>query len=208
MNSKLNLRDKKKEATFYALAVAAFELALEHGMDGFIVDDVVQKAGYSRRTFANYFSCKEEAVAAYFIGNIAAKEKEEANNTLAGQPPDATPLDVLYNLLKLQFTSEFLHKLRQFVSLANQYPSLEPYILNVFRHLQITAQETLEQFTRGRYADGYTHLLVGAVYGAFVPILDGRLNVMLPGEQLSEGSDAMPFEQYLNSMFAYLRNGF
>ncbi|ETT59162.1 TetR/AcrR family transcriptional regulator [Paenibacillus sp. FSL R7-277] len=206
MNSKLNLRDKKKEATAYALAVAAFELALEHGMDGFIVDDVVQKAGYSRRTFANYFSCKEEAVAAYFIGIIAVQEKE--NNPLAALPSDATPLDALYNLLKLQFTSEFLHKLRQFVSLANQYPSLEPYILNVFRHLQITAQETLEQFTRGRYADGYTHLLVGAVYGAFVPILDGRLNVMLPGEQQSGDSGAMPFEQYLNSMFAYLRNGF
>ncbi|MEK4047786.1 TetR/AcrR family transcriptional regulator [Paenibacillus sp. FSL H8-0048] len=208
MNSKLNLRDKKKKATSYALAVAAFELALEHGMDGFIVDDVVQMAGYSRRTFANYFSCKEEAVAAYFIGIIAIQEKEEENNPLAALPPDATPLDALYNLLKLQFTSEFLHKLRQFVSLANQYPSLEPYILNVFRHLQITAQETLEQFTRGRYADGYTHLLAGAVYGAFVPILDGRLNVMLPGEQLSEDSTAMSFDQYLNSMFAYLRNGF
>ncbi|MFC6649646.1 TetR/AcrR family transcriptional regulator [Paenibacillus rhizoplanae] len=205
MNSKLNLRDKKKEATSYALAVAAFELALEHGMDGFIVDDVVQKAGYSRRTFANYFSCKEEAVAAYFIGSA---NKEDDKLLLAGLPADATPLDALYNLLQLQFTSEFLHKLRQFVSLANQYPSLEPYILSVFRRLQIAAQEVLEQFSHGRYSDGYTHLLAGAVYGAFVPIVDGRLNVMLPGEQQSEGSDAMPFDQYLNSMFAYLRNGF
>ncbi|MFD1905239.1 TetR/AcrR family transcriptional regulator [Paenibacillus rhizoplanae] len=204
MNSKLNLRDKK-EATSYALAVAAFELALEHGMDGFIVDDVVQKAGYSRRTFANYFSCKEEAVAAYFIGSA---NKEDDKLLLAGLPADATPLDALYNLLQLQFTSEFLHKLRQFVSLANQYPSLEPYILSVFRRLQIAAQEVLEQFSHGRYSDGYTHLLAGAVYGAFVPIVDGRLNVMLPGEQQSEGSDAMPFDQYLNSMFAYLRNGF
>ncbi|WP_339219189.1 TetR/AcrR family transcriptional regulator [Paenibacillus sp. FSL H8-0332] len=205
MNSKLNLRDKKKEATAYALSVAAFELALEHGMDGFIVDDVVQKAGYSRRTFANYFSCKEEAVAAYFIGSA---NKEDDKALLAGLPANATPLDALYNLLQLQFTSEFLHKLRQFVSLANQYPSLEPYILSVFRRLQIAAQEVLEQFSHGRYSDGYTHLLAGAVYGAFVPIVDGRLNVMLPGEQQSEGSDAMPFDQYLNSMFAYLRNGF
>ncbi|MFD2879606.1 TetR/AcrR family transcriptional regulator [Paenibacillus rhizoplanae] len=196
---------QKKEATSYALAVAAFELALEHGMDGFIVDDVVQKAGYSRRTFANYFSCKEEAVAAYFIGSA---NKEDDKLLLAGLPADATPLDALYNLLQLQFTSEFLHKLRQFVSLANQYPSLEPYILSVFRRLQIAAQEVLEQFSHGRYSDGYTHLLAGAVYGAFVPIVDGRLNVMLPGEQQSEGSDAMPFDQYLNSMFAYLRNGF
>ncbi|KHL91194.1 TetR family transcriptional regulator [Paenibacillus sp. IHB B 3415] len=205
MNPKLTLRDKKKEATAYALAVAAFELALEQGMDGFIVDDIVQKAGYSRRTFANYFSCKEEAVAAYFISSAANEDK---NMLLAVLPQDATPLEALYNLLKLQFTSEFLHKLRQFVSLANQYPSLEPYILSVFRRLQIAAQEVLEQFSHGRYDDGYTHLLAGAVYGAFVPILDGRLNVMLPGETQDEPSSAMPFDQYLNSMFAYLRNGF
>ncbi|MEI2393764.1 MULTISPECIES: TetR/AcrR family transcriptional regulator [Paenibacillus] len=205
MNPKLTLRDQKKEATAYALAVAAFELALEQGMDGFIVDDIVQKAGYSRRTFANYFSCKEEAVAAYFISSAANEDK---NMLLAVLPQDATPLEALYNLLKLQFTSEFLHKLRQFVSLANQYPSLEPYILSVFRRLQIAAQEVLEQFSHGRYDDGYTHLLAGAVYGAFIPILDGRLNVMLPGETQDEPSSAMPFDQYLNSMFAYLRNGF
>lgn len=174
-------------------------------MDGFIVDDVVQKAGYSRRTFANYFSCKEEAVAAYFIGNASRKDQ---NNLLADLPQDTTPLDALYKLFKLQFTSEFLHQLRQFVSLANQYPSLEPYILSVFRRLQIAAQEVLEQFTHGRYADGYTHLLAGAVYGAFVPILDGRLNVMLPGETQDERPDAISFDQYLNSMFAYLRKGF
>ncbi|MEK3698361.1 MULTISPECIES: TetR/AcrR family transcriptional regulator [unclassified Paenibacillus] len=205
MNPKLTLRDQKKEATAFALAVAAFELALEQGMDGFIVDDIVQKAGYSRRTFANYFSCKEEAVAAYFISSAANEDK---NMLLAVLPQDATPLEALYNLLKLQFTSEFLHKLRQFVSLANQYPSLEPYILSVFRRLQIAAQEVLEQFSHGRYDDGYTHLLAGAVYGAFIPILDGRLNVMLPGETQDEPSSAMPFDQYLNSMFAYLRNGF
>lgn len=206
MNSKpTNLRDKKKEATAYALAEASFMLAVERGMDGFIVDDVVQQAGYSRRTFANYFSCKEEAVAAYFMGSSS---NEDAKMQFAGFPPDATPLDALYNLLKMQFTSEFLYKLRQFVSLAKQYPSLEPYILSVLRRLQTAAQEVLEQFSHGRYPDGYTHLLAGAVYGAFVPILDGRLNVLLPGEAQDDRSGAILFDQYLNSMFAYLRNGF
>jgi AcrR family transcriptional regulator len=205
LNHKLSLRDKKKEATGFALSEAAFELALERGMEGFIVDDVVQKAGFSRRTFANYFSCKEEAVAEYFIGNAS---KEDDKMLLKDLPPDATPLDALNSLLKLQFTSEFLRKLRQFVSLSNQYPSLEPYILSVFRRLQIAAQELLEQFSHGRYSDGYTHLLAGAVYGAFVPIMDGRLNVLLPGEMQEDGSDAVSFDQYLNSMFAYLRNGF
>jgi AcrR family transcriptional regulator len=205
LNPKLTLRDKKKEATSYALSEAAFELALVRGMDGFIVDDVVRQAGCSRRTFANYFSCKEEAVAAYFMGNVSNADEK---TLFADFAPDATPLDVLYSLLKMQFTSEFLHKLRQFASLANQYPSLEPYILSVFRRLQIAAQEVLERFAHGRYADGYTHLLAGAVYGAFVPILDGRLNVLLPGEVQDERSGALSFDQYLNSMFAYLRNGF
>lgn len=205
MNPKLTLRDQKKEATAYALAVAAFELVLEQGMDGFIVDDIVRKAGYSRRTFANYFSCKEEAVAQYFMGCVTNQDEK---TIFADFTDDSTPLDVLYGLLKMQFTSEFLHKLRQFVSLAKQYPSLEPYILSVFRRLQIAAQEVLEQFSNGRYADGYTHLLAGAVYGAFVPIMDGRLNVLLPGETPDDRPGAISFDQYLNSMFAYLRNGF
>ncbi|AIQ59990.1 TetR/AcrR family transcriptional regulator [Paenibacillus borealis] len=205
MNPKLTLRDQKKEATAYALAVAAFELVLEQGMDGFIVDDIVRKAGYSRRTFANYFSCKEEAVAQYFMGCVTNQDEK---TIFADFTDDSTPLDVLYGLLKMQFTSEFLHKLRQFVSLAKQYPSLEPYILSVFRRLQIAAQEVLEQFSNGRYADGYTHLLAGAVYGAFVPIMDGRLNVLLPGETQDDRPGAISFDQYLNSMFAYLRNGF
>ncbi|WP_342562231.1 TetR/AcrR family transcriptional regulator [Paenibacillus sp. FSL R7-0345] len=205
MNPKLTLRDQKKEATAYALSVAAFELALVHGMDGFIVDDVVRQAGVSRRTFANYFSCKEEAVAEYFM-NTATSEDE--NDLLSHLPPDATPLDALYSLLKLQFTSEFLRRLRQFASLANQYPSLEPYILSVFRRLQMAAQEVLERFTNGRYSDGYTHLLAGAFYGAFVPILDGRLNVLLPGESQEDRPGSVSFDQYLTSMFDYLRNGF
>jgi AcrR family transcriptional regulator len=205
LNPKLTLRDKKKEATAYALAVAAFELALEQGMDGFIVDDIVQKAGYSRRTFANYFSCKEEAVAQYFMCSVTNQDEK---TIFADFTADSTPLDVLYGLLKMQFTSEFLHKLRQFVSLAKQYPSLEPYILSIFRRLQVAAQEVLEQFSNGRYADGYTHLLAGAVYGAFVPIMDGRLNVLLPGETQDDRPGAISFDQYLNSMFAYLRNGF
>ncbi|WP_235917971.1 TetR/AcrR family transcriptional regulator [Paenibacillus lutrae] len=205
MNPKPTLRDKKKEATAHALAEAAFKLALEQGMDGFIVEDVVQQAGFSRRTFANYFSCKEEAVAAYFIGSAS---NEDETLLFADLPPDATPLDALYSLLKMQFTSEFLYKLRQFVSLANQYPSLEPYILSVFRRLQMAAQEVLEKFSHGRYSEGYTHLLAGAVYGAFVPILDGRLNVLLPGEAPDDRSGAMSFDQYLNSMFGYLHNGF
>lgn len=206
LHNKQTLRDKKKEATAAALAETAFELALEHGLDGFIVDDVVKRAGCSRRTFANYFSCKEEAVAA---GAVTVKNEEEYTALLfAALPADTPPLEMLYRLMTMPLTGEFLLKLRRFVSLAKGYPTLEPYSLSILRRLQMAAQELLSEFARGRYPDEYTHLLAGAVYGAFVPVLDGSMNVLLPGEDANGQPESITFEQYLNSTFAYLRNGF
>ncbi|WP_239004558.1 TetR/AcrR family transcriptional regulator [Paenibacillus tepidiphilus] len=206
MYDKLGLRDKKRIATAHALAEAAFELALEHGMDGFVVDDIVQRAGYSKRTFANYFSCKEEAVVTAAV--TAESDRQEYDDLVAGLPEDTSPLDILYHLLQMQLAAEILHKVRRLVSLSKSHPELEPYILSVFRGLQDSAQAVLEEFSGGRYPEGYTHLLAGAAYGAFVPILDGSLNVLLPGETENGDSRAVTFDQYVDFTFNYLRNGF
>ena len=205
--NKPSLRDLKKEATAHALADAAFELAVERGLDGFVVDDVVQRAGYSRRTFANYFSCKEEAVATAVI-TYSTNHQHEAERLLDNLPENTSLLDALYQLMKLQFLEGLLLKMREVVSLANTHPTLEPYILSVFRGLQISAMETLNGLSHGRYPNGYTHLLVGAVYGAMLPVIDGTLNVLLPGDAVHPEQDATTFEEYLETTFRYLRNGF
>ena len=77
------MRDLKREATAQALAEAAFELTRERGLFGFVTADVVERAGYSRRTFANHFSCKEEAVAAVAFGGV-----DDASAILADLPDD------------------------------------------------------------------------------------------------------------------------
>ncbi len=205
--NKPSLRDLKKEATAHALADAAFELAVERGLDGFVVDDVVQRAGYSRRTFANYFSCKEEAVATAVIP-YSSNQQHEAECLLDSLPENTSLLDALYQLMKLQFLEGLLMKMREVVSLSNTHPTLEPYILSVFRGLQISAMETLNGLSHGRYPNGYTHLLVGAVYGAMLPVIDGTLNVLLPGDAVTPEQDATTFEEYLETTFRYLRNGF
>lgn len=205
--NKPSLRDLKKEATAHALADAAFELAVERGLDGFVVEDVVQRAGYSRRTFANYFSCKEEAIATAVIP-CANSQQQEAECLLDNLPEDMSLLDVLYQLMKLQFVEGLLLKMREVVSLSNTHPTLEPYILSVFRGLQISAMETLNGLSHGRYPNGYTHLLVGAVYGAMLPVIDGTLNVLLPGDSGENTQDATTFEEYLETTFHYLRHGF
>lgn len=202
---KQNLRDMKREATANALAEAAFSLALEKGLDGFIVEDVVQRAGYSRRTFANYYSCKEEAIA---TAAVIFKGADEIIEWVENSHEDMTPLDILYQIMKLQITGEHFIKLRQLVMLSKETPSLEPYILSALRSLQITAHQFISTQSNGRYSEGYTHLLVGAVYGAMLPLLDGSMNVLFSGELTEETTDSITFNQYLDTMFSYLRNGF
>lgn len=205
MMNKQNLRHIKREATANAIADAAFALAQERGLDGFVVEDVVQRAGYSRRTFANHYSCKEEAVAR--AADIF-KGADEIEVWIRGLNEEIAPLDILYHLMKMQLTGEHIWKLRQLVSLSKQHPTLEPYILSGLRRLQTSAQETLSELSYGRYPEVYTHLLAGAVYGAVLPLLDGSLNVLLPGQSGDETPDAVTFDHYLDTMFSYLRNGF
>lgn len=203
--NKLTLRELKKEATAHALAEAAFELALEHGLDGFVVDDIARRAGYSRRTFANYYTCKEEAVV---MAAFAFKEKQEPMDLLKTLPEGSHPLDVLYRLMTMRLTATLIRRLRTLVALSKRSPSLEPYILSLLRRLQLEAQTTLNDISRGRYPEGYSHLLAGALYGAVLPLIDGSLDVLLPDEPETGSTDAVSFEHYLDTAFGYLRGGF
>ncbi|WP_419875408.1 TetR/AcrR family transcriptional regulator [Candidatus Pristimantibacillus sp. PTI5] len=201
--NKQSLRDMKREATAHALAGAAFELARERGLDGFVIDDVVQRANYSRRTFANHFSCKEEAVA---MAALTFNGIDDANDLQLAD--SSNPLDTLQLWMKMQLTADVLWKMRELVSLSKRHPTLEPYILSIFHRLQNAAEEALSNFFHDRYSEGYTHLLAGAVFGAILPIVDGSLNVLLPGDSTAEAPGATTFDQYLETTFGYLRNGF
>jgi AcrR family transcriptional regulator len=57
------LRERKKLETKQALALAAMQLAVERGLGNVRVEDITDRVNVSRRTFTNYFSCKEEAIA-------------------------------------------------------------------------------------------------------------------------------------------------
>ncbi|NMO95138.1 TetR family transcriptional regulator [Paenibacillus lemnae] len=200
-----SLRDIKRKATADALADAAYELAVDRGLDGFIVDDIVHKAGYSRRTFANHFSCKEEAVAA---AAVSVKSASEAETVLSEMDQNITPLDIFQRLMKLQLVTEHIRKMRDLVALSRRYPTIEPYILSAFHQLQLSAQVAVSGAVNGRYSDAYVHMLAGAVYGAVIPLLTGNVKVLMPGESAIDRPGAITIEQYVETMFGYLRTGF
>ena len=199
----LGLREIKKEATAHALAESAFELAVERGLDGFVIDDVARRAGYSRRTFANYFSCKEEAVAS--VLHIGAGN---APVFIADFSEDASLLDVLEALMRRQMSAGMLDTVHRLVALCQETPALEPHILAAVRQICQTTVAALVEFAHGRYSDHYIHMLFAMAYGSLSLLFDGDLDVLPPGQSNGGSKEAVTFEEFIESMFAYLRNGF
>lgn len=58
----IGLRERHRADTWHAIRLAASELVLENGLGGTTVEAIASQAGVSRRTFFNYFQCKEDAV--------------------------------------------------------------------------------------------------------------------------------------------------
>lgn len=200
--TRAGLRERKREATAHALAEAAFDLAMTRGLDGFVIDDVAERAGYSRRTFANHYSCKEAAVA-----SVAYASMEAATGALE-DVSDAVPLlEATQTVLRLQLTTAALSRMREVMSLARAYPSLEPHVHHVQHRMRLEAEQRMLAVAAGRYPTLYVSLLCGAVYGMVSAALEGLVDVRLPGD-LPRRPSAMEFDDYLNDVFKHLRTGF
>jgi AcrR family transcriptional regulator len=196
------LRERKREATAHALAEAAFGLAMTRGLDGFVIDDVAERAGYSRRTFANHYSCKEAAVAS------AAYASMEAATGALEDISDAVPLlEATQAVLRLQLTTAALSRMREVMSLARAHSSLEPHVHHVQHRMRLEAEQRMLAVAAGRYPTLYVSLLCGAVYGMVSAALEGQVDVRLPGD-LPHRPEALKLDDFLDQVFEHLRTGF
>ena len=205
--TELGLREVKRRATAHALAEAAFDLAVERGVDGFTIDDIATKAGYSRRTFANHFSCKEEA-----ITGLAVERLREGLETLPPMPEDTPLLDWLMALARHQLSGGMLSLLQQLRRLAREHLALEPYLADVQLQIRRMAQDAVAARGGNNVSRLSSHILVGAAYGALMSVLDGRVPIRLPGDpELPSGDgngDAVTVDEFLTTVFTHLRRGF
>ncbi len=199
----IGLREAKRRATAHALARAAFDLAVERGVDGFTIDEVAARAGFSRRTFANHFSCKEQAIA-----SLAVERLREGIESMPPVADDAPLLDWLAALARHQLSGDFLPLLRQLQQLAQENESLEPYLADVQVQIRRTAAQAVAARGGGGMSRLSVHILVGAAYGALISVLDGSIPLRHRRDVEPPGPDAVSLDEFLDMVFEHLRSGF
>jgi AcrR family transcriptional regulator len=80
------LRERRRVETSARLTTLVRRLTAEHGLAGFTVEEVCDRAGVSRRTFFNYFASKEDALFGR-SSRVDTQDLEEAF-VAAGDPRD------------------------------------------------------------------------------------------------------------------------
>jgi AcrR family transcriptional regulator len=105
-SSPVRRRDLQKDQTRLDLALAAFELAREHGLAGVRVAEIAAAAGVSPRTFNNYFPSKEAAIVwpATQRGALLAA-------SLAARPPEEPLADALADTAASMYLQDEMHDL-------------------------------------------------------------------------------------------------
>jgi AcrR family transcriptional regulator len=163
------LREAKKRATARELAVAAYTLVRERGYDAVTIDDIAAEAGYSRRTFANHYASKPEAVVDGFLAHATV---------LGDLDPTVVPtsfddvIDASEAYVLGIINGPVLDDVRALALIAHEHPVLES---TAHARMQAYRAALAKDALGERFGSVRVHLFVGAVIG----LLSGALHVVV-----------------------------
>ncbi|WP_306338525.1 TetR family transcriptional regulator [Streptomyces sp. KL118A] len=131
MSSTQGRRTRKVQESRAAMAKAAVDLVLAHGLDQVTVETISERADVSRRTFSRYFTGKEDAVV-----DALRVDYARINAALAARPAEESPLTAYYRALRSWLDDEptAWHRLPRsgdLLRLLHEEPSLLPAYLRI-----------------------------------------------------------------------------
>ncbi|SMD18461.1 TetR/AcrR family transcriptional regulator [Kibdelosporangium aridum] len=192
MTPKPGIREAKKYETRRALGFAAFELATERGLHGFLVEDITNRVGVSRRTFFNYFNRKEEAVVA-----VSGFVFDDAMAALQDRPADEPLFDSLRVVAELVISPENLGLVNRLSTIASDYHELVPYELVIRERMVQGAHEALADRMPAGCSAFFPLALVHAAFG----VIQAAITRAMDHEDASVSA-------LIDEAFDYLRTGF
>lgn len=196
----MGLRERKRRQIAHELAQAAYLLTVERGLSGFTIDELTDKAGYARRTFTNYYSCKEEAVAA-----LAIEELQAGVASLPELPDDMPLIEWLRALAKHQLSNGLMDVLVKLEALSRLNPGLEPYLSRVYSEIRLTARQIVYERFSADISPQQINILVGATYGALTMMIN---QISLTGFTSDTPLDRGMAATFLDAVFDQLKTGF
>ncbi|MBI5089655.1 MAG: TetR family transcriptional regulator [Actinobacteria bacterium] len=165
MDAPTPLRERKRQETRRALGEAARELALQHGVDGFTIDDIARRAATSPRTVFNYFDSKEAAI----IG-VDDDVIRELGERLLSRPARENPLTALRKAL-YDDDEDVAMVAQRWISrlyLVRRFPSLLPRHLAAVQAVEDGLVVALSaRLQRDPAVDPYPTVVVSAWIGTF-----------------------------------------
>jgi AcrR family transcriptional regulator len=163
----LRRRDQQRDDTRRDLALAAFDLAIRHGLGGVRVPDIAAAAGVGTRTFNNYFASKEEAIV-WPAARHAIGVADQFRARPAGEPLGESLVTAVTNLYGPAAGQELPPSwLRQFRALVAAEPSLHGEYLKAAAAAQAALGDALADRIGGGESGAFkAHVLAGMVAGA------------------------------------------
>lgn len=192
-------RELNKAVTRDAIANAALEFLRSGDLNSFTVDDVAVAAGVSRRTFFNYFSSVEAAVASFTQNYL-----DQVIVELEARPAEEPVLESAQIALSAVGSARNLAILAETFTLT-QDPQLGRFQLQAWEECTMKITEVARHRLPPDTDELYLYALVGAVTGscrAAFQVWFHKHGTNITDESLAD------LRAFLDSTISHIRNGF
>ncbi|WP_394941659.1 TetR/AcrR family transcriptional regulator [Psychromicrobium sp. YIM B11713] len=196
----LNRRELNKAATREAIVAAALQLLRSRGLNKFTVEDVAETAGISRRTFFNYFSSTEAAIASTTEGFL-----DQVIEKFIGRPASESLLEAAQQSLRA------LADPTQLALIAEVYSLTKPHdtVARVQAEVWDDCEAKLALALVPRLGDNAHPLYVRALAGSVLACGKSAIEIWFERHGTSVTQDSLrDLQNLLIEVIGYLRDGF